>query len=160
MILSLLLWSIILKLLKVTNLQYLYKSQNAISLQHLKKEVRNGGQFLHADKRQSFYKLVLSFSVELARHIQNTQNRKLVKFLQCIKKKLSQLLCVLLWCKRFRYFKGIQSCSLLLVFRNPTYFAKVNLMLNLWYLNVHSFLQKNSLYIPYVYMYLYIGKRL
>ena len=67
-----------------------------MSLQHLKKVVRNGGQFLHADKRQSFYKLVLSFLVELARHIQNTQNRKLVKCLQYIKKKLSQLLCVLL----------------------------------------------------------------
>ena len=32
-----------------------------ISLQYLKKEVRNGGHFWHADKCQSFYKLVLSF---------------------------------------------------------------------------------------------------
>ena len=58
----------------------------AISLQYLKKEVRNGGHFWHADKRQSFYKLVLSFLMEVARHVQNTQNRKLVIFLQYIKK--------------------------------------------------------------------------
>ena len=85
----------------------------SICLQHLKKQVRNGGHFWHADKRQSFYKLVLSFLVEVARHVRNTQNRKLVIFLQYIKKKLSQLLCVLLWCNTFRYFTGVQSCSLL-----------------------------------------------
>ena len=56
--------------LKVTNLQYLY----SIS----KTEVRNGGHFWHADKGQSFFKLVLSFLMEVARHAQNTQNRKLV----------------------------------------------------------------------------------
>ena len=50
----------------------------SISLQYLKKEVRNGGRFWHADKRQSFYKLVLSFLKEMVRHVQNTQNRKLV----------------------------------------------------------------------------------
>ena len=49
----------------------------AISLQYLKKEVRNGGHFWHADKRQRFYKLVLSFLTEVAIHIQNTQNRKI-----------------------------------------------------------------------------------
>ena len=68
----------------------------AISLQHFKKEVRNGDHFGHADKPQSFYKLILSFLVEVARHVQNTQNRKLVIFLQYIMIKLSQLLCVLL----------------------------------------------------------------
>ena len=41
---------------------------------------------MHADKRQSFYKLVLSFVVEMARHVQNTQNKTLVIFLQCIQK--------------------------------------------------------------------------
>ena len=40
------------------------------------KGVRNGSQFWHADKRQSFYKLVLSFLMGVARHVQNTQNRK------------------------------------------------------------------------------------
>ena len=44
----------------------------AISLQYLKKEVRNGGDFWYADKRQSFCKLVLSFLIEVARHVQNT----------------------------------------------------------------------------------------
>ena len=65
----------------------------AISLQYLKKEVRNGGHFWHADKRQSFYKLVLSFLMEVARHVQNTQNRNLVKFLQYIRKKVATALC-------------------------------------------------------------------
>ena len=64
----------------------------AISLQYLKKEVRNGVHFLHADKHQNFYKLALSFLMEVARHVQSTQNRKLVKFLQYIKKKVMQLL--------------------------------------------------------------------
>ena len=58
----------------------------AISLQYLKKEVSNRGHFRHADKRRSFYKLVLSFSMEVTRHVQNTQNRKLRIFLQYIKK--------------------------------------------------------------------------
>ena len=47
----------------------------ATSLQYLKKEVRRS--FWHADKRQSFYKLVLSVLMEVARHVQNTQNKKL-----------------------------------------------------------------------------------
>ena len=47
----------------------------AIFLQHLKKEVRNGCHFWHADKRQSFCKLLLSFLVEVAKHVQNTQKR-------------------------------------------------------------------------------------
>ena len=42
----------------------------AISLQYLKKEVRNGVHFLHVDKHQSFYKLALSFLMEVARHVQ------------------------------------------------------------------------------------------
>ena len=33
----------------------------AVSLQYLKKEVSNVGHFWHADKRQNFYKFVLSF---------------------------------------------------------------------------------------------------
>ena len=52
----------------------------AISLQYLRKEVRNGGHFWHVDKRQSFYKFVLSFLIEVAIHVQNNQNRKLVIF--------------------------------------------------------------------------------
>ena len=88
----------------------------AVFLQYLKKEVRNGVSFLHADKHQSFYKLTLSFLMEVARHVQRNQNRKLGIFFQYIMKKVSQLLCVLWWCKTFRYFTRVQSCSLLLVF--------------------------------------------
>ena len=62
-----------------------------ISLQYLKKEVRDRVHFLHADKQQSFYKLALSFLMEVARHVQSTQKRKLVIFLQYIKKNESQL---------------------------------------------------------------------
>ena len=58
------------------------RNKFAISLQYLKKEVRNRVHFLHADKHQSFYKFTLSFSAEVARHIQSIQNRKLVMFLQ------------------------------------------------------------------------------
>ena len=64
----------------------------AISLQYLKKEVRDRVFFLHADKNQSFYKLALLSLMEVARHVQSTQNRKLVIFLQYLQKKLLQLL--------------------------------------------------------------------
>ena len=42
--------------------------------------------FLHADKHRSFYKLALSFLVEVTRHVQSTQNRKLIMFMQYLKK--------------------------------------------------------------------------
>ena len=58
----------------------------AISSQYVKKEVSNGGDIWHADKRQSFFKLVLSFLKKVARQVQNTRNKKLVVFLQYIKK--------------------------------------------------------------------------
>ena len=63
-----------------------------ISLQYLKKDVRNGVHFLHADKHQSFYKLALLFLMEETRHVQIIQNRNLIIFLQYIKKKVLQLL--------------------------------------------------------------------
>ena len=69
-----------------------YSNKFAISLQYLKKEIRNGDHFWHADKSQSFYKLVLSFLMELSRHVQNTQNRKLVMFLQYIRKNVATAL--------------------------------------------------------------------
>ena len=46
-------WSRVLELLKVTSLQYLYNIS--------KKEIRDGINFLHADKHQSFYNLALLF---------------------------------------------------------------------------------------------------
>ena len=64
--------------------QTIQSNKFAISLQYLKKEVRNGGHFRQADKPQSIYKLILSFFMEMARHVQNTQNRKLAIFLQYI----------------------------------------------------------------------------
>ena len=69
-------------------IQHCQSSQSnkyGISWQYLKKEVRNGVHFLHADKHQSSYNLALSFLMEVARHVQSTQNRKLVIFLQYIK---------------------------------------------------------------------------
>ena len=67
----------------------------AISLQYLKKEVRDEVHFMHADKHQSLYKVALSFLLEVARHVQSTQNqnRKLVIFLQYLKNVSQLLLC-------------------------------------------------------------------
>ena len=48
--------------------------------------------FCMQDKHQSFYKLGLLFLIEVARYVQSTKNRKLVIFLQYIKKRVSQLL--------------------------------------------------------------------
>ena len=66
----------------------------AISLQYLKKEVNNISKkklgmefiFLHANKHQSNYKFPLPFLMEVTRRVQSTQNRKLLIFLQYIKK--------------------------------------------------------------------------
>ena len=57
-----------------------------IFLQYLKKESRNAGHFWHADKRRRFHKLILSFLIEVDRHVQNTPNRKLVVCLKYINK--------------------------------------------------------------------------
>ena len=48
----------------------------AIPSQYLKKEVRDGVHFLHTNKHQRLYKFALSFLMEVARHVQSTQNRK------------------------------------------------------------------------------------
>ena len=47
---------------------------------------------MHVDKHQNFYRLGLSFFMEASRHVQSTQNMKLVTFLKYIKKKVLQLL--------------------------------------------------------------------
>ena len=85
----------------------------AISLLYLKKELRNGVQFLHADKYQSFYKMASSFFMEVARHVQSTQNKRLVIFLQYITKKVSQLLLCSIVMQNIQNFRGFQSSSLL-----------------------------------------------
>ena len=73
-------YMVILSLLLGMNKHFQHTQSNkfAISLQYLKKEVRNGVHFLHADKHQSFYKLGLLFLMEVASYVQRTQNRKLV----------------------------------------------------------------------------------
>ena len=48
-------------------------SQFAISLEYLKKKVGDEVAFLRADKHQGFYKVVLSFLMKEARHVQSTQ---------------------------------------------------------------------------------------
>ena len=73
--------------------QITQRNKFAISLQYLKKKVSNGDHFWHADKRQSFYKSILSFLMEVARHVQNTQNMKLVIFLQYFRKNVATALC-------------------------------------------------------------------
>ena len=87
--------------------------QFAISFQYLKKEVMNGVVFLHADKPQHFCKFRLLFSVKVARHIQSTQNRKLVMFLQYLKKNVLQLLLCSIVMQNIQIFYGVLSCSLL-----------------------------------------------
>ena len=51
-------------------------------------EVWNGVHLLHADKYESFYKLALSFLMDVVRHVQSTQNREIKIFLQHVKKKV------------------------------------------------------------------------
>ena len=41
----------------------------AISLQYLKKEIRDGVHFLHSDKHQSFHKLALLLLMGMNRHV-------------------------------------------------------------------------------------------
>ena len=72
--------------------QSTHGSKFAISLQYLKKEVSEGVHFLHGDKLNKFYKLALLLLMEVARHVQSIQNRKLVIFLQYNKEKVLQLL--------------------------------------------------------------------
>ena len=66
------------------------KSKFVMSLQYLKKEVRDEVDFLHAGKHQSFYKLTLSLLMEVARHVKVPKIRSWEFF--CKKEKISQLL--------------------------------------------------------------------
>ena len=77
------------------------KSRFVISLQYLRKEVRDEVDFLHADKHQSFlevdfnilgikapYKVVLSLLMGRIEHSQSTQSKKFAISLEYLKKKL------------------------------------------------------------------------
>ena len=85
----------------VKHFQSSQKSKFVMSLQYLKKEVRDEVCFLHADKHQSFlqvvfnilgtkvsYKVVLSLLIGKIKHSQSTQINKFAISLQYLKKKL------------------------------------------------------------------------
>ena len=55
---------------------------------------------------QSFLKLALSFLMKVARHVQLTQDRMLVIFLQYLKKKVSQLLLCSIVIQNIKVFYG------------------------------------------------------
>ena len=76
-------------------------SKFAMSLQYLKKEVRNEVDFLHGDKHQSFlqvgfntlgikvsYKVILSLFIGIIKHSQSTQSNKFAISLQYLKKEV------------------------------------------------------------------------
>ena len=62
--------------------------------------------FLHTDKHQNFFKLALLSLMEVARHIQSTQNRKLVIFYAMSYKKVSQLLLCYIVMQNIQIFFG------------------------------------------------------
>ena len=74
----------------VKHSQSYQNSKLAMSLQYLKKEVRDEVDFLHADKHQNFpqvdfntlsinifYKVILSLLMGMIKHSQSTQSNKL-----------------------------------------------------------------------------------
>ena len=74
----------------VKHSQSYQNSKFAMSLQYLKKEVRDEVDFLHADKHQNFpqvdfntlsinifYKVILSLLMGMIKHSQSTQSNKL-----------------------------------------------------------------------------------
>ena len=88
----------------------------AISLQYLKKEIKNGVHFLHADKHQSF-KVALLFLMEVARYFHIGTFPKLVTFFQHFRKKVLQLLLCFVLMQNIQIFCGGSShvhCYLLL----------------------------------------------
>ena len=78
----------------------------AISFQYLKKEVRNGVNFFHADRHQCFYNLALFFLMEVTRHIQSTQIRKLVILLQYIQNNITTAFLFYCHTKRSHILRG------------------------------------------------------
>ena len=102
-------------MVKIKHSQITQSNRSTIFLQYLKKEVENRVHFLYADKHQSFYKLELSFLMEVARHVLCTQSRKLVTFMPNIQKKVSQMLLCSIVMQNIQIFMWIQSCSSLLV---------------------------------------------
>ena len=86
----------------VKHFQSLQKSKFAMSLQYLKKQIRDEVEFLDVGKHQSFlradfntfgvkvsYKLILSLLMYVIKHSQSTQSNKFAISLQCLKKEVS-----------------------------------------------------------------------
>ena len=70
--------------------QITQNSEFAMSLQYLKKEVKERFDFFYMQKTiKDFFKFILSFSVCVAKHAQITQNNKFAISLQCLKKEVS-----------------------------------------------------------------------
>ena len=87
----------------VKHSQSFQNSKFAISLQYLKKEIKDEDDFLHSDKHQSFLqvdfntlsikvsqKVILSLLVGMINHSQSTQSNKFAKSLQYLKKEVRE----------------------------------------------------------------------
>ena len=84
-----------------------FSNKFTMPLQYLKKKLGMELNFLCAYKYQSFFKFALLFLMEVVRHVQSIQNRKLVIFLQYVKKKVLKLhLCSTLMQKNIQIFYG------------------------------------------------------
>ena len=96
----------------VNHSQSYQNSKFAMSLQYLKKEVRDEIDFLHTDKHQSFlqvdfntlgikvsYKVILSLLMGKIKHSQGTQSNKFTISLQYLKKEAGH--------KAFQVFKNV-----------------------------------------------------
>ena len=73
-------------MVKVKDSESTRNNKFPIASQYLKKEVRDGIHFFHANKYQIFCELAMEFLMEVTRHAQSTLNEKLGIFLQYIKK--------------------------------------------------------------------------
>ena len=70
---------------KARHAQITQNNKFAISLQYLKKNVKDEDDLLSADKHKGFFNLILLFQVNVARHSQITQNNKFFIYLQYLK---------------------------------------------------------------------------
>ena len=88
--------------------KHFQSSQNSkfpMSLEYVKKEVRDKVDFLHADKRQSFpqvdfisYKVILLLSMSMMKHSQSTQSNKFANLCNISEKKFGMqfIFCMLI----------------------------------------------------------------
>ena len=60
----------------------------AISLQHLKKELSDAVDFLHADKHESFLQIDTIILMKMVKYSQSSQNSKFAVSLQYLKKEV------------------------------------------------------------------------